>query len=138
VFVVAAQKIDDIDEGSERSFLIGTAHGVAANARRSYARRREVSDESTIEAHVDGTPDPEQRIASKEGLAILDQFLGLLPEDLREVFILYELEGMTMAAMAEALHLPPGTVASRLRRAREEFQEMVKRFRAARPRGRPS
>jgi len=138
VFVIAAQKIGEIDDGSERSFLVGTAHGVAANARRTSARRREVSDDGALEVHVDASPDPEQRIASKEGLAVLDQFLALLPDELREVFILFELEGMTMAAMADALSLPPGTVASRLRRAREEFSEMAKRFQAARPKGRSS
>src|SRR5579872_3279174 len=34
VFVVAAEKLDAIADGRERSFLVGTALGVAANARR--------------------------------------------------------------------------------------------------------
>ena len=131
VFIVAAQKVDMITAGAERSFLVGTARGVAANARRTSARRREVSDDGVMDAHADAKATPEEHLASQQGLAILDDFLGQLPDELREVFILFELEGMTMAAMAEALHLPPGTVASRLRRAREEFQEMAKRFQAA-------
>jgi RNA polymerase sigma-70 factor (ECF subfamily) len=132
VFVIASQKVDVIVLGSERSFLVGTAHGVAANARRAGARRREVAGEHAIEAFVDEAPDAEQRAQAREKLAILDRFLASLPDDRREVFILFELEGMTMAAIATTLRLPPGTVASRLRRAREEFQEMVKRFQATR------
>ena len=131
VFIIAAQKVDMITAGAERSFLVGTSRGVAANARRTSARRREVTDDGVMEAQTDGAPGPEDASASREGLGILDEFLGRLPDELREVFILFELEGMTMAAMAEALHLPPGTVASRLRRAREEFQEMARRFQAA-------
>jgi RNA polymerase sigma-70 factor (ECF subfamily) len=41
------------------------------------------------------------------------------------VFVLFELEEMTMAAIAETLQIPPGTVASRLRRARERFEALA-------------
>lgn len=129
VFLVAAQKIDSIVVGSERSFLVGTALGVAANARRAVARRHEVPDGELV-VRVDEAPTPEEQTEAKQGLAVLDQFLNQLPEELRVVFLLFELEGMTMAAIAETLGLPPGTVASRLRRAREEFQGMAKRFQA--------
>jgi DNA-directed RNA polymerase specialized sigma24 family protein len=60
VFLVAAQKIDSVVVGSERSFLVGTALGVAANARRAYARRQEVSDGALV-ARMDEAPSPEER-----------------------------------------------------------------------------
>jgi RNA polymerase sigma-70 factor, ECF subfamily len=130
VFVIAASKLDAIEEGRERSFLVGTAHGVAANTRRAYERRREVSGESELSLHVAAGLDPEQQTESKEAAEILDRFLASLPEDLRSVFVLFELEGMTMAAISETTGVAPGTVASRLRRAREEFHEMAKRVQA--------
>ena len=43
-------------------------------------------------------------------------------------FVLYEIEELTMAEIASVLELPPGTVASRLRRARAAFSERVQRF----------
>jgi RNA polymerase sigma-70 factor (ECF subfamily) len=132
VFVIASQKIDAIQVGSERSFLVGTARGVAANARRADIRRREVVGEGVLDAVADDAPDAEARAETRQGLAILDRFLSSLSDELGEIFILFELEGWTMAAIAEALDLPAGTVASRLRRAREAFQEMAKRFQAAR------
>jgi len=138
VFVIASQKIDVIREGAERSFLVGTAHGVAANARRAGVRRREVPGDFALETYADEAPDAEARAARGEELLVLDRFLASLPDELREVFILFELEGVTMAAIAEDLHLAPGTVASRLRRAREAFQEMAKRFQATRPSKRPA
>jgi RNA polymerase sigma-70 factor (ECF subfamily) len=45
--------------------------------------------------------------------------------ELRAVFVLYELEDFTMAEIARTLELPPGTVASRLRRARETFERLA-------------
>ena len=132
VFMVASGKIDAIQQGAERSFLVGTARGVAANARRADVRRRELRGDVPLDAYADDRPDAEAHAGTREELAILDRFLASLTDDLREIFVLFELEGLTMAAIAEALSLPPGTVASRLRRAREEFQEMAKRFQAAR------
>ncbi len=133
VFLVAAQKFEAITPGSERSFLFATARGVAANARRGTSRRREVSDEEAMSVAPDDDANPEQLTASKRAREVLDRILASLPEDVREVFVLFELEGMTMAEIAELLSLPPGTVASRLRRAREDFQAAARRFRAGAP-----
>jgi RNA polymerase sigma-70 factor (ECF subfamily) len=136
VFWVAAQRLGAIAQGSERSFLLSTARGVAANARRAQARSREVLDEELLAEHTDDRANPEQAAAAKQARELLQAFLEELPEDARTVFILFELEGMTMAAIAESLELPPGTVASRLRRARESFHAATKRFQAQRG-GRP-
>ena len=51
--------------------------------------------------------------------------LEALPIAFRSVFILYELEEMTTAEIALTLALPAGTVASRLRRARELFKKTI-------------
>jgi RNA polymerase sigma-70 factor (ECF subfamily) len=135
VFLIASQRIDAITAGSERAFLLATARGVAANVRRSQARSHEVPDESAVAEKVDDGANPEQALASRQARALLDSILDGLPEDAREVFVLFELEGMTMATIAETLGLPPGTVASRLRRAREEFHAASRRFQAAAHRG---
>jgi RNA polymerase sigma-70 factor (ECF subfamily) len=130
VFLVAAQRLDDIAVGSERAFLLATARGVAANARRAQSRNREVLDERVLADHTDDRANPEQAAAATEARELLATFLDGLPEDVRTVFVLFELEGMTMAAIAQTLELAPGTVASRLRRARDEFHAAAKRFQA--------
>ena len=48
-----------------------------------------------------------------------------MPEDFRNVFVLFELECMTMTEIAHVLSIPAGTVASRLRRARELFMGLM-------------
>jgi RNA polymerase sigma-70 factor (ECF subfamily) len=132
VFLVAAKRIESIAVGSERAFLLATARGVAANVRRAQARNREVLDDLALARQRDDHADPEQAAASKQARALLDSFLEGLAEDVRAVFVLFELEGMTMAAIAETLDLPAGTVASRLRRAREDFHAAAKRLQAQR------
>jgi RNA polymerase sigma-70 factor (ECF subfamily) len=44
------------------------------------------------------------------------------------VFVLFDLEELTTTEVASVLRVPKGTVASRLRRAREVFREAVSRL----------
>lgn len=131
VFIVTSQKLERVEIGRERAFLYGVAMNVAAHARRSRARSREVpGDEATLAALDDKAPDPEMRLADAQARALLDRVLDMLPEELRAVFVLFELEEMTMSDIARLLDVPAGTVASRLRRAREEFHDTAARVRA--------
>jgi RNA polymerase sigma-70 factor (ECF subfamily) len=130
VFLIASQKLDEIALGSERAFLYGTALGVSANARRARARRREVLDEDAVAGQVDAAPSGEALVELRERRALLDQILASMAEDLRAVFVLYVLEGLTSPEIAELVGIPVGTVASRLRRAREAFHALARRFEA--------
>lgn len=128
VFLVASRKLADIVPGCERAFLFSTALRVASDARRSRQRRREVFEE--VDEPRDSAPDPEQIAEQKSARALLDEVLDSLPMEMRAVFVLFELEEMPSTEIAEVLAIPIGTVASRLRRAREEFQRIVARLKA--------
>lgn len=128
VFWIAAQKLDAIVVGSERAFLFSTARGVAANARRARARSREQSGqdgERALATFPDHAPDPERAAQVAQGKALLERVLAEMTDDLRTVFVLFELEGLTSVEIGQLLEIPVGTAASRLRRAREEFQLAV-------------
>jgi RNA polymerase sigma-70 factor (ECF subfamily) len=126
VFIVASRKIDDIEPGRERAFLFGTALRIASRARRTVQRRREVLDAEPAE-RLDPAPPPDEELDRARARAELEVILDGMPLELRAVFVLFELEQVTMAEIAALLDLPPGTVASRLRRAREHFQAAVRR-----------
>lgn len=130
VFIVTSQKLDRVEPGRERAFLYGVAMNVAAHARRSRARSREVAEEESTLVAVDKAPNPEMRLVDAEARALLDRVLETLPEELRAVFVLFELEELTMIDIARLLDVPAGTVASRLRRAREDFHAAAARVRA--------
>ncbi|WP_437478210.1 sigma-70 family RNA polymerase sigma factor [Sorangium sp. So ce1014] len=129
VFLVATRKLAVIETGRESAFLFCTAQRIAWHARRTQRRRREVLEDKPHD-RVDPAPDPEEMVDRGRARAALDAILESMPLDLRAVFVLFELEQMTMAAIAVMLELPPGTVASRLRRAREHFQAAVRRLEA--------
>lgn len=134
VFVVASRRLSSIAIGSERSFLIGTAIRVARDARRTLERRREVPEDETVEP-LSLDPQPDELADQKRLRALLDEVLGGMSEELREVFVLFELEEMSTPEIATLLEIPTGTAASRLRRAREEFDRRVARITAASSRG---
>jgi RNA polymerase sigma-70 factor (ECF subfamily) len=127
VFLVASRRLSSIAVGSERSFLLGTAIRVAADVRRTAGRRREVPEDDVFEPESH-EPRPDDLADQKRLRAALDALLAAMPEDLRVVFVLFELEEMSTPEIAAMLDIPLGTAASRLRRAREEFDRRVTRL----------
>lgn len=129
-FSITADRLEDIEAGKERAFLIQTAIHLAASARRARALSRETLTDELPDVS-DGKPSPEELSDHARALRVLDGVLRGMDLELRPVFVLYEIEEMTMAEIATVLQLPAGTVASRLRRAREDFLARVQRWRAA-------
>jgi RNA polymerase sigma-70 factor (ECF subfamily) len=128
VFLVASTKLDAILPGRDRAFFLATGAIVAAHARRTQVRRREVSEEeAAVDTFPDEQPLPDEMLERQRRRALFYQVLAAMDEDIQTVFVLFELEGMLTKDIAIALGLPTGTVASRLRRAREEFTHMATR-----------
>jgi RNA polymerase sigma-70 factor (ECF subfamily) len=72
----------------------------------------------------------EERLDAERARTVLHELLQELEMDLRTVFVLFELEGLTTAEIGLTLGISRGTAASRLRRAREVFRLALKRRRA--------
>jgi RNA polymerase sigma-70 factor (ECF subfamily) len=132
VFLIASSKIDIIEVGSEKAFLFGTALRVASRARRSYHRRRETAVAQDRES-VDASPTPEDLVDRARARVLLDEALDAMEPEVRAVFVLFEIEQLSKSEVAAALGIPAGTVASRVRRGRDEFRDHIRRFQA-RPR----
>lgn len=135
VFIVASKKLGTIEPAHERRFLYGVALRVAANARRARATRRENPESETIEAAASTVPTPESLLDRKRTRELLDATLEALPDELRTVFVLFELEGCSAPEVALLLDIPVGTATSRLRRARETFRSSVNELRRQLTRG---
>jgi RNA polymerase sigma-70 factor (ECF subfamily) len=129
VIVIAATRLNQIPPSSERSFLFSTAFRVGSEWRRKRSGRHEVSVDELLD-HEDPIPEPDELTDQARARATLDRVLADMSVELRAVFTLYEIDELTMAEISDLLGLPPGTVASRLRRAREEFEEKVERLQA--------
>ena len=127
VFLVLSRKLADVAPESERSFLFGTVVRVASDARRTQARRREVHD-AQVEDKPDESPSAEAIYDEKKARAMLDEILHSMSEELRAVFVLFEIEELQASEIGELLGIPTGTVASRLRRARDHFHAAANRL----------
>lgn len=133
LFFVALRRIDGITPGRERAFLLGAAHRIAVRMKRRDAREIPVD---LGDKELDETAaTPEEQLDDERARKVLYHLLSELEERFRVVFVMYELEGMTMQEIADALEIPMGTVASRLRTARDDVRFGLERYRArARPR----
>lgn len=127
VWIVVSRRGEPVRMGGARALLFSIALRVASDARRATRRRRTVSDEGAVEGTADGALLPDEQLARVRARAVLDEILDALGDELRAVFVLFELEQMSSPEIAEALGIPVGTVASRLRRARESFQAHARR-----------
>ncbi|AKU97870.1 RNA polymerase sigma factor RpoE [Labilithrix luteola] len=125
VYLEASKRLASIT--SARGFLFRACMYVASHARRSIQRRREVHDDELLKRQIDPGSTPEQAIAQSEARQDLQRVLEKIPEEPRAIFILFELERLNTVQIAELLELPVGTVASRLRRARELFLQAAAR-----------
>jgi RNA polymerase sigma-70 factor (ECF subfamily) len=126
-FITAARRLDDVRPGSEKAFLFRIALNLAAHARRTIARRREVRADEAPE-RVDTVGTPERLTDQKRMRQLLDRILDEMEEPLRAVFVLHEFEEMSTSEVAAVLGIPRGTAASRLRRARVEFRTRVRAY----------
>jgi len=128
---VVNERLDAIEPGKDKSFLFGVALRVAQSVRRDGRPHASDNDDALLAELPSIEPDPAEQLDDRRARAVLDTLLASLPLDLRSVFVLYELEELTMAEIARALEIPSGTVASRLRRARETFEALSRHARRA-------
>jgi len=128
VFVTLHRRLDDYDAKTPiRAWLWGMGRHVALAERRKYARaeRRD---------HVAKPPGasipPDVALERQEAVDFVQEFLQSLPDELRDVFVMMEIEGMAATEVAVALDTKPNTIYSRLRLARTYFERAGARLRA--------
>lgn len=132
VFMVASEKFARIQPGRERPFLVGVATRVASHARRAH-QRREVAEQRLSADPAEPSslnPNPEELTQKLEARELLDRVLESMPQDLRAVFALFELEDLSVDQIAVLLEIPRGTAATRLRRSRHVFHDQAQKLKA--------
>jgi len=122
VFLVATERVDSIKLGSERAFLFGIALRVSRMFLRT--ERRWVLD-GEMDLRQSQAQRPEALAEQRRAVDLMDRVLSEMDFDLRTVFVLFEVEGMSTPEIAALVEIPLGTAASRLRRAREVFRSSV-------------
>jgi RNA polymerase sigma-70 factor (ECF subfamily) len=86
---------------------------------------RFISDDA-VTALLKSDDDPASMALKKERTQMLFSALAEVPEDLAEILILRDLNGLAYDEIGKALELPEGTVKSRLFRARAEVARKIR------------
>jgi len=135
VFLIVHRRLPEFEGRSNiRTWLREITRRVASDYRRSAPVRREVHTETAeLDFRPATTSSSEENVARKEKITLARSILEKIPEAQRTVFMMFELEQMSGAEIAEELNVPLGTVRSRLRLAREAFQNEVALLHEATP-----
>lgn len=89
----------------------------------------EGSDEGILpEIFMDWSALPESELITEESKAKLDEAVSKLPESLRLVFVLRDVEGVSIKETAEILNLTETNVKTRLLRARMALREQLSAY----------
>lgn len=126
VFVTIHRRLASFEgRSSIRSWIYGICLRLASDYRRRAHVRREVPVSQPPPPKTDASASDAERLESR---ALLQRLLEELDGPKREVFVLFELEGVPMKEIAELIGCPVPTAYSRLRLARET---MVAAYRKA-------
>jgi RNA polymerase sigma-70 factor (ECF subfamily) len=129
VFLVVHRRLGDYDGRSGmRPWLYGICVKKGAEHRRKAWFRRERPVATTPETSVQ--PEQPEALRRREAWAKLESILAELDPKKRDVFVLFELEEMSLAEVAVAVGCPLQTAYSRLTSARALVQASIARIHA--------
>lgn len=112
-------------EAKFRTWLFRIAHNLALDHLRRSGRVRMEPLESGLEI-PDPAPGPERRLETAQRAHRLERALAAVAPAHREILLLREIEGMSYEDIARTLDLNPGTVRSRIARARAALLAALK------------
>ncbi|MDB4994597.1 MAG: hypothetical protein JWM74_2029 [Myxococcaceae bacterium] len=136
VFLVVHRRLAEFCGRSElRTWIYGIARYVAIRHRRTARRRVAALGENVDPMHLEqlgdaAAPSAYDQTERGEALKVLEELLGELDDDKREVLTLVELEEMSIPEVADVLGINRNTAYGRLRAARQEFEKALARHRA--------
>lgn len=123
VFIVAFRRLSEFDGQN----VAGWLYQITRRKMRDYRRLSWIKhlftnrNASTFESAALGA-DQLQQVDNNEKQVLLDRILNKLPAEQRAAFVLFELDGLTGAEIAEVQQVPINTVWARIHRARHKLQ----------------
>jgi RNA polymerase sigma-70 factor, ECF subfamily len=123
VFIVAFRRLSEFDGQN----VAGWLYQITRRKMRDYRRLSWIKhlftnrNASSFESVAMGA-DQLQQIDNNEKQVLLDRILNRLPAEQRAAFVLFELDGLTGAEIAEVQQVPINTVWARIHRARHKLQ----------------
>ena len=132
VLIKIWQNIDDVNFLSAGTWIIRTTHNRCIDLlrKRGVEIRREVADDELFEETFEGNNrenDPYIKYQLKHMSEKIKEAIQRLPENLKSVFVLYEIQNLKYSEISKALDIPLNSVKVYLLRARKRLQQELKR-----------
>lgn len=122
IFLVAHRRLPHFESGN----IPGWLYQIARRKVRDYRNRSWVKSEVTLgaieECFTAGGPDAFEHISLRERAKMLDHLLSTLPDEQRAAIVLFEIDGLTGAQIAELQQVPINTVWARMHKARRRMR----------------
>lgn len=134
VMIRTWNNIEKFNFDSAKSWIMKTTHNLCLDylRRRKLASQREyVIDENAEDRlyDADRLKDPEIGTRREMLKAKIHEAIGRLPESLKNIFVMYEIQGLKYREISEILGIPLNSVKVYLLRARKKLQTELKEFR---------
>lgn len=130
-FMTILEKLHSISmEGNPKQYFISVCLRLWKNRQRKFAWRKRLapvqSFEETCQAcNEQCLPSPEEQTMDNIAREYIRKEVASLPDKYRLVLYLYYMEGLPMKDISKTLHIPAGTVKSRLYHARKLLKERL-------------
>ena len=131
VFIKIWNNINSFNIKAAKSWIMKTTHNLCIDylRKRQTAIKREVDIDGKINISGVGTlTDTEVRVRKSLLKNRIREGIETLPDNLKSVFVLYELQGFKYHEISETLSMPLNSVKVYLMRARKKLQEELKDY----------
>jgi RNA polymerase sigma-70 factor (ECF subfamily) len=133
VFIIIHAKLATLQRPeSLRSWIYGIVRRTVSDHRRS--RRTREAAGARLGAEIKSThpvqTSPLEMVERSADLDLLEELLAELDEAKREIFVMVEVLEMSVPEVVQALEIPLNTAYSRLRLARQSFEELLTKHEA--------
>ena len=116
-------------QNNPKAYLMSIAANLWKNHKSKYARRERIAP--TISSDMEGVQiesldsgtDLLEQLVKEEQLAYLRECVNRLPEKQQQVIQLFYAGELSLEEVAKVLHIPKGTVKSRLHKAKEQLRK---------------
>lgn len=124
-FLRAARYFDGFRGGDGRPWLLGVVRRASFDWLTKHRARAAVSYDEALHDRGDESSNPEQLALRRIDQANVREALNELPNELREIIVLRDIEGCSYQEIAVVAEIPIGTVMSRLSRGREKLKQRL-------------
>jgi RNA polymerase sigma-70 factor, ECF subfamily len=132
IFLKIFKSLDTFDRRANfQTWLISVSRNLCIDHYRSVRKERETIDrgvDASELAPAAPTQSPVAALEQRDRVTLVRQALSALPDTLRTAVVMRDLQELSYHEIAEQLHLPEGTVKSRINRGRTELARQVRKL----------